>query len=275
MGEGSAQFRRASRPTAFSRWLPVVLTLIALAAVLFLPNLRAGHGAESLRIRQSVQFGRVADIDPTAVAGLCIIGVLGIIEAASRPIGMRPEASRRIAHVCAGLVTACMPWFLSLDQIGALAGVFIPLMLLSRKFQWLPSVHGAERTTLGEVFFPLGVLLAALFSRGSLFYVFGMLVMSVSDAAAGGVGERWGKHSYRAVGARKTYEGSAAFLVATVILAFAVSIAADVPVAHAAVDSLCLSVILTLAEAVLGWGVDNAVLPVLAALLMRLVVGSS
>jgi hypothetical protein len=64
MGAGSAQVRRASRPTAFSWWLPVVLALIALAAVLFLPNLRAGHSGENLRIRQSVQF---------ALTGLIVI----------------------------------------------------------------------------------------------------------------------------------------------------------------------------------------------------------
>lgn len=208
----------------------------------------------------------------TAVAGVCIGVVLVIIEVVSRSMRWKPATARRTAHVCAGVITACLPWFLSLDQIAALAGAFIPLLLISRRFRWLRSIHAAERTTIGEICFPLGVLLAALFAQETAFYVFGVLVMAVSDAVASGIGERWGKHSYTAIGARKTYEGSAGFFGATLILALAVSLAADTPVALGAIEALVLSAILTIVEAALGWGVDNAVLPLAAALLLRLVV---
>lgn len=56
MGADPAQLRRPPWPTAFEWWFPVALVLIALAAVLFLPDLRLGLGGASHRFRQSVQF---------------------------------------------------------------------------------------------------------------------------------------------------------------------------------------------------------------------------
>ncbi len=50
---------------------------------------------------------------------------------------------------------------MSFPEVVALCLLFIPFMAVSRRIGLFPSVHGVERVTWGEVYFPLGVLLAA------------------------------------------------------------------------------------------------------------------
>ncbi len=65
----------------------------------------------------------------------------------------------------------------------------------------------------------------------------------------------------------KTYAGSAAFLLSTLVLSVvAVALAGGNPLA-----AIWLAPLLTLAEGALGGGIDNVVLPVLGAGLVTLV----
>lgn len=210
---------------------------------------------------------------PIAVAGLCITVTLVLVEALSRWRRMESETSRKLAHVSAGVIAGSLPAFMPVAHVAVLAAGFIPIMLVSRRFRLLPSIHHAERTSLGETFFPVGVLGAAVFFQRPLFFVFGVLVMAISDAVAGVVGARFGRHPYSVFGAHKTYEGSAGFFISTVLLSIATLIVGGAGIGETVVLALGLAIVLMLAESALGWGLDNTVLPVLGALLLSLVVG--
>lgn len=211
--------------------------------------------------------------DLVAVAGFSVVFValLAGAEASSRRWKVGSELARKSAHVSSALVAATLPWFMSFPAVAVLALLFVPFMLLSRRLDLFPAVHAVERTTLGELWFPLGVAVVALAVPEREPYAFGVLVMGLSDAAAGIVGQRYGHRAFRIAGAWKTYAGSAAFFLTTLALTLA-ALALTGSLSPVAVPVACaVAAALTLVEASLGGGTDNLVLPVAAAGLLTLV----
>lgn len=210
--------------------------------------------------------------DIVAVAGFSVVFValLAGAEAANRRWKLEPELARKSAHVSSAAVAATLPWFMSFPAVAVLALLFVPFMLVSRRLDLFPAVHAVERSTLGEMWFPLGVAAVALAVPDRGPYAFGVLVMGLSDAAASIVGQRYGNRAFRILGAWKTYAGSTTFLLTTLALtAAALAMTgglspASLPVAVGVAGAL------TLVEAALGGGTDNLVLPVVAAGLLRL-----
>lgn len=204
-----------------------------------------------------------------AAAGF--LALLALSELAARRWSLRPQAGRKLAHVSCGLLAAALPSVLSFDAIAVLAGGFVPFMVVSRRLGLFPLVHGGERTTHGEIYFPVGVLLAAVFVPYATAYVFGILVLALSDAAAGVAGERFGRRSYRLLGAHKTYLGSAWFFATTLVLGVtALALEGASPKGVFVVAGL--AAVLTLEEGLAGAGADNVVLPVSAAALWHALV---
>ena len=201
----------------------------------------------------------------TAIFVVC--SVLVIIELVARHRHLAPQTARKTAHVAAGLIASVLPWAMSLKAIAVAAVVLMPMMLISRKLSLLRSIHAAERSTLGELYFPAGVLFASLAVSAAIDFSFGVLVMTLADAAAGVVGERVGMHSYRLPAAHKTLEGTAAFFVVSVILSLAVLVIGGA--SWVFLSAVGIAAALTLTESLLGWGLDNAALPVVGAVLMR------
>ena len=204
-------------------------------------------------------------------AGSLFVSLLAGAEAATRRWTLHPEQSRKLAHVASGVAAACLPLVMPFRAIVVVATVFVPFMVVSRRVGLFPAVHGVERSTWGEVWFPLGVLLAAALFPHDVPYAFGVLVMGLSDAAASAGGRRWGQRAYRLLGAHKTYAGSASFLAVTVVLALA-ALAATGDLTTAGLPAvLAIATALTLVEGAAGGGIDNLLLPVTGAGLLTLV----
>jgi phytol kinase len=205
----------------------------------------------------------------TVVLAIFVVGAaLLIVEFVARHYHLAPETARKTAHVAAGLIASVLPWTMSLKEIAVVAVAFMPLLLISRRLSLLRSIHAAERTTLGELYFPAGVLFASLAVPAAIDFSFGVLVMTLADAAAGVVGERLGTHNYRLPVAHKTLEGTAAFFIVSIILSLAVLAIGGA--SWGFVSAVGIAAALTLTESLLGWGLDNAALPVVGAVLMRL-----
>jgi dolichol kinase len=204
----------------------------------------------------------MGDVTAVAASSGVFVGLLAGAEASSRRWKLGAEAARKTAHLAAGLVAAALPLFMSFPAVAVLSLLFVPFMLVSRRLDLFPAVHGVERSTLGETYFPLGVCLAALAFPHHAPFAFGVLVMGLADAAAGVAGQRYGHRAYRLFTAWKTYAGSGAFFATTLVLAVAF---APAPAA------IAVAAALTLAEAAFGGGTDNLVLPVAAAGLLTLV----
>src|SRR5207249_1084978 len=133
-----------------------------------------------------------------------------------------PELSRKLLHLLSSLVAACLPSFMSFKSIALLALMFVPFMAVSRQVNLFPAIHSIERSTLGEIYFPLGIFGVAVIFPNSTLYTYGVLVMGISDCFAGIIGQQFGRKSYELFGAYKTYLGSAAFFLITLSLSFIV-----------------------------------------------------
>ena len=86
--------------------------------------------------------------------------------------------------------------------------------------------------------------------------------MGISDAVAGVVGEKIGKHSVRIFNNTKSLEGSAVFFVTSL----AITVFFVVAPAH---QILFIVAVLTAAELLLVYGLDNLMLPILGGYLLK------
>jgi phytol kinase len=201
-------------------------------------------------------------------AGAAFIVLLSLAEIVTRRWALRPELGRKLAHMSSSVLAAALPLILSFPAIVGLAAAFTPFMVVSRRLDLFPLLHHAERSSFGEIYFPLGVLMAAALVPHWVEFAFGVLVMGICDPIAALSGQRFGRRSYRLT-AQKTYLGSIAFLTTAVVFGLvAMGVAADLS-GRALLVSVSIATIVTLEEAALGGGADNVFLPVTAAALLR------
>lgn len=181
-----------------------------------------------------------------------------LIELITRKSKLNKELSRKIAHILAGTSAAFLPLFMSFQQIMILSLLFLPVMIISKRKNLFSSIHEVSRKTHGEVYFPIAIFLTALLFPNRHLFVYGVLVMSLSDGFASVFGQKYGKKRYKLLRGEKSYVGSSVFFTMTLIIGLAVLV--QIPVWVIIGSAL----VLTFAEACLSGGTDNLVLPPLA-----------
>ena len=179
------------------------------------------------------------------------------------------ELTRKVVHFGAGMVALSFPLvFGSPFTVMLLALLFAGGLMLTRRLGVLRSVQWVERLTIGEVLYPLSVatvLFLSTLAGGPLLYWIPLLILAVSDAAAGIIGKGYGRHLYRAGGERKSVEGSAAFYIATLLIVLTgLSISGELSLPRVLLIAHLSSLILTAVEAASPRGVDNLSVPVVA-----------
>jgi dolichol kinase len=187
--------------------------------------------------------------------------VLGAVPAAAEVLKRRrvgsSELLRKTVHIGDGLLASALPLFVSFRAIAGIALFFAGAMAISRRRRIFTAVHDVERRSYGEIFYPLGIALLATFFPHWRPFVYGVLVIALADGLAAPVGMRFGR---RKLPGGKSVAGSATF--------FAISLSVGLALALAPVVAIAAAVVLTVAEASLRYGLDNLVLPPLAALLI-------
>ncbi len=171
---------------------------------------------------------------------------------------------RKIIHMLSAVAIFFFPYFFSLNQIIFLSLLFAFLFSLARFFDFLPIINKVKRISLGEVFYPLGVMLAAIIflPHEVMAFQFGILVLGFSDALANIFGDLFGIHRFKILGGAKSLEGSSVFFFSTFILFFLFRF----PFSFLDLSVyLIMSLALTLVELLLFFGLDNLILPSLAA----------
>jgi len=154
---------------------------------------------------------------------------------------------------------------------------FLPFL-----FIWL-NLWGQTRLPLsfdtqekfGPVYFPISfVILISLLWDGSLRWIAcsSLLVMAWADAAASLVGERFGRHPFRLLGAPKSIEGSVTMLVVSFLTClFVFGLLGRFPIQTALFVSGTVSLVATGVEALCGRGLDNLTVPLSSALVGYLI----
>lgn len=198
---------------------------------------------------------------PLLAGVLVVVSAYGALflgaELLRRRAGAAPETTRVLVHVVGALIAIPIPLLVGRPAGVLMAVVFGLALAASRRAGALPSVHGVARRTVGEVLFPWGIGLAAVVAGTYGQYVLGVLVLGLADAAAGLVGARYGRR-VPSWPTTATAEGSAAFLVVTLVIAggFALRLQAG-PAALVVLGALAV----TLVEALLSGGWDDLVVP--------------
>ena len=134
------------------------------------------------------------------------------------------ELTRKLVHLFVGVVVSTIPYFFN-SGVPALilASIFIILNYFSTKAKMFKGMHGVERETFGTTYFPLAFLiLIILFWQKHPFIIsVSMLVLAFSDTMAAMVGEKLKvKNEYNLTGSKKSFEGSVAFFVTTIIVLY-------------------------------------------------------
>lgn len=204
---------------------------------------------------------RLLPLVGTAVA---LLGLFAVSEFAGRH-GFAPETTRRLVHIAGASTTALFPFYLGLTDVVVLAIAFTLFLGWTRLRGSLASVHAVARPTVGAVIFPIGLLLAAfvLWPHPAAFS-FAALMLALPDPAAALVGQRFASVCWPVVGGQKSVLGSLTFFVVALALGAAFALAAG---NGALVGAATVALALTVVEGVLGYGLDNLFIPVLAGLL--------
>lgn len=176
---------------------------------------------------------------------------------------------RKLIHIVSALLIACFPYFLSLFDIVFLSLLFALIFLSAKIFNFLPVVNRVKRVSLGEVFYPLGILFSALIflPAGEIrSFQFGVLVLGLSDSLANICGGLFGRWRFKLFKGYKSLAGSSAFFLTSFLLLLIMAQGDSSLTSY-----FLIALILTLIEALLFLGLDNLFLPVLAAYLFSLI----
>jgi phytol kinase len=192
-------------------------------------------------------------------AGALIFGAATVALAASfvvlerlvRTKNVPTEITRRVAHVLACLFALLVHAVLPIWTFLVCSIAFAALIWVSRHFHVFTSIHKVRRRSLGDVYLPLGIGIAALLALDdAAVFVAAVLVLGLADVAAGLVGDYLRS-------TRKTWWGSGVFLaVSIVVLAFC---------GLGPLAVLVVAVLATATERYSPLGTDNLSIPLVVA----------
>ena len=189
-----------------------------------------------------------------------------------RQVGWRAENSRKFVHALVGLLSMSFPLlFDKLWPVALLCGSFLLILLLSLRFDWLPSINKVKRKTVGSVLFPIVVALCFwlhLEQQNKLYFYLPILIMAVCDplAATAGNASEVDKKSFRGL--------FAFFLGAFVLSVLSFSVQADWSLGLLLVASFALALTTAAAEFFSRKGWDNLSIPAVAVAVLLLIENS-
>ena len=181
--------------------------------------------------------------------------------------GGQTEVTRKFVHFGGAFVTIFFPFILNSHwSVLALGVVFVLIMILTKKFGLLQSVHGVERKSDGAIYHPIAIYFCFLYSQflgQPWFYVISILILAISDALAALVGKSYGAKEYVVeVGTRKTVEGSVTFFLTSFLITHLILLlATNTGRLESVLIALLISIIVTLFEGVSLKGADNLFIP--------------
>lgn len=230
---------------------------------------------------------------PGDIVGLILsyvyaFGLLFVVEAIGKRLKWRQSSTRKIIHIGAGLwiwgILALFDhWYFGIIPFGT----FIVLNYVFYRQQSFKAMD-TEASTPGTVYFAISItlLFAGLWRTGGAVdrvpaAAAGVMAMTLGDAFASIVGERWGKHKYAWGGGNRSWEGSAAMISVTLpalfltlwLLPGSALSPHSVPLGAAGVvaASLVGTVVAVVAEMLSPAGTDNLSVPLLSGGAMLLV----
>jgi phytol kinase len=196
----------------------------------------------------------------TAISTTFILGA----EFIKRKYSVSVDITRRLIHIGTATVAVIAPLYVTKEILVLVSLIFAGVLFVGRTYNLFSAVHSVKRYTFGEVYLPLGVAITALIflPQNIQAFQYGVLIMGISDAVGGFIGEKFGKHTLKIFQNNKTLEGSISFFLCSVIIT-----TIFYPVFGYWL--VIIPLVLTFVEIIFVYGLDNLVLPIIAAYLFQ------
>ena len=211
-------------------------------------------------------FGTPAgEIVRALILGAGFLVIVALAEAWRRAASPPVEWTRKAIHTGCGLLLLVLPWWIAhVSTLAILTALALVALSVAKRARLLPSLFAVDRSSRGELFFPLAVLFLFAVARGTpVFYAISILTLVVCDALAAVLGRAYGAHPYQVTRERKSLEGSAVFLLtAFLAIELPLLLCTDLSRASAVMIAAQLALLLTAFEAISGGGYDNLVVPI-------------
>lgn len=179
------------------------------------------------------------------------------------------EISRKFVHIVAGSFVASWPFYLSWNEIRILSFSALVVVLVSKYFKLFRTIHTVTRPTWGEAAFALAAGSVTFITHSRGVYAVALLQMALADGLAAVAGMRYGKpYEYKVFGHTKSLVGTGTFIFISYLLLLVYSLYST---AFGIQVSLAVAVGAAFIENIAVRGLDNLLVPVLAALVIRLV----
>jgi len=175
-----------------------------------------------------------------------------------------PEISRKSVHILSGLVALTFPYTIKSHlTIFLLLSFFGTVLFITKKYKLLPSLYDVKRKSFGDLYYPIAIyIIYYLASETPVIYFTSILVMTISDATASLLGQRYGTIKYKIAGNTKTLEGSICFLFSAFLcVLLPLILMSSIGNPEAVIISAIIAIILTGLESISLTGSDNILIP--------------
>ncbi|MFN6475589.1 phosphatidate cytidylyltransferase [Nostoc sp. DedQUE07] len=217
-----------------------------------------------------------------AISYVYAISLLVIGEGLRRLFGVKPDLTRKVIHIGAGMWAFGVLLLFKNWEIGIIPfATFIGLNYLFYRYRIIGAMD-TQDSSPGTVYFAISVtLLFGLLWRPDgpvdsvAIAVAGIMAMTWGDALAALIGRRFGQHKYQVGSSVRSWEGSAAMFIASTVVIFLVllllpgsllsPLAKPLSFGWALLTAVITATFATLAEAVSPHGTDNLSVPLTAA----------
>ncbi|MDZ8133851.1 MAG: phosphatidate cytidylyltransferase [Nostoc sp. DedQUE04] len=217
-----------------------------------------------------------------AISYVYAISLLVIGEGLRRLFGVKPDLTRKVIHIGAGMWAFGVLLLFKNWEIGIIPfATFIGLNYLFYRYRIIGAMD-TQDSSPGTVYFAISVtLLFGLLWRPDgpvdsvAIAVAGIMAMTWGDALAALIGKRFGQHKYQVGSSVRSWEGSAAMFIASTVVIFLVllllpgsllsPLATPLSFGWALLTAVVTATFATLVEAVSPHGTDNLSVPLTAA----------
>ncbi len=204
--------------------------------------------------------------------------ILLIIELLFKIFSIKPEITRKIAHIVCTLSSIGFIYFFDNQiYVFVICLSFFILLLISKSKNIFKSIDAVSRKTLGSFLLPLGIYLTYIFSYKSVLkveYILPITILAISDPIAAIFGVFIKKNnrqiSIYAISFNKTYFGSIAFLISSFLISYLIFKTFNYPLSYPFITSISFAFILTVVEILSPFGSDNVSVPLTTIFLLNL-----
>ncbi len=179
------------------------------------------------------------------------------------------NSSRKFVHIASCITVCTFPYTLKNIEIYLICFIFVIITSFTKYKGVFKSIHSVNRITFGAEAYPIGVLIATYYflPLDKTAFIYGILVGGFSDSMASVIGKYYGYREIVVFGQKKSLGGSLSFFITTVIISY--SIIFILGIEMNIISILIIAFILTLAELVQTFGLDNVTIPVLSGMTLN------